>query len=70
MNDEDTESLKKFRKAITVAVSRANDELELALFPKQFLIQNLNKDKPRGKNSPGATYTIDLQRDSIHLPLL
>ncbi len=70
LNDRDAESLKTFRKAITVAVSRANNELELALFPKQFLIQNLNENKPRGKHSLGAMYTIDLQPNSIHLPSL
>jgi len=57
---KDQPSLKKLRKAITVSVSRVNDALELALFPKQFLIQNLNQDKPRGRQSHGAMYTIDL----------
>ncbi|MGH9908872.1 MAG: CRISPR-associated ring nuclease Csm6 [Pyrinomonadaceae bacterium] len=67
---KDESSLKKFRKAVTVSVSRANDALELALFPKQFLIQNLNEDKPRGKKSPGAMYTINLPGDEIYLPSL
>lgn len=66
----DQDSLNKFRKAITVSVSRANDALELALFPKQFLVQNMNEDKPRGKKSPGAMYTINLPGEAIHLPSL
>lgn len=66
----DKNSLTKFRKAITVSVSRANDRLERALFPKQFLIQNLNEDKPRGIQSPGAMYTINLPGEVIHLPSL
>ncbi len=65
---KDPKSLKRFKSAVQVSVSRANDALELALFPKQFLIQNLNEDKPRGKQSPGAMYTINLPGEAIHLP--
>jgi len=67
---KDDDSLKKFREAITVNISRANEALELASFPERFRIQNLNEGKPRGKQSQGAMYTINLPGDDIHLPSL
>jgi CRISPR-associated protein (TIGR02584 family) len=70
LTQKDRESLNKFREAVTVSVSRANDGLALALFPKQFLIQNLNEGKPRGRQSSGAMYTINLPGEAIRLPFL
>jgi CRISPR-associated protein (TIGR02584 family) len=65
---KDADGFKRFKNNIQVNASRANDALEAALFPKQFLIQNLNEDKARGKKSQGAMYTINLPGDAIHLP--
>lgn len=67
---KDVKSLKSFKSAIQVSVSRANDALEAALFTDRFNIVNLNEDKPRGKQSQGAMYTINLPGDAIHLPSL
>ena len=65
-----SKSVEGFRKNVTVNVSRANDALEAVDFPDHFRIQNLNEDKPRGKKSQGAMYTINLPGDAIHLPSL
>jgi hypothetical protein len=68
LKTSDVDGFKRFKNNIQVNASRANDALEAALFPRQFLIQNLNKSKPRGPRSQGAMYTINLPGDAIHLP--
>lgn len=70
LKTRESAGFKRFKNNIQVNASRANDALEAAFFPKQFQIQNLNEDKPRGKKSLGAMYTINLPDDAIHLPSL
>jgi CRISPR-associated protein (TIGR02584 family) len=70
MQQLNSKSIKGFRQSVIVNVSRANDAFEAIDFPRQFWIHNLNESKPRGKNSLGASYTINLPGDAIHLPSL
>lgn len=61
-----TNLLRKFRKSVEVAVSRANDSLKEAALPPRFLIENLDI-KRRGKGAR-ALYTIAVPPDHINLP--
>lgn len=68
LRSRDADLLERFKGAIQVNKSRANKSMKKAGFPRRFWIVNLKLGK-RGKQSQAAVYTINLQPDTIQLPI-